>query len=962
MTMNGVLAALLLTAAAAGEEPLVDFDFTNPAVTRDWKALHDVTIGQAADGMRLDIRGGDPYLAGPARNYPADRPLIVNLRITTATGGGGQLFFFQRTTTEAESVRFSVPAGGPHDVTLFLPALKDGYRFRFDPPGQSGTCVLHRLTIRPRLNLAAPTWTLATLPTPDDAAPRCRSGRLELPHGRGLGEFQVKWNNQLVATGHNRPQLGYLIDGRPKWLPLWTPRDVSVVQDKSVVRVVARFEDADGGKWMVEQSFAPSNSAAVTVSTKTTGTVTTTTTTTASPSADATSAAIDVSVRLQCDRPRELIFFPHLLLLVGHGTNGEKKNQGLLSGLEYLADEPSSSTADVEGPAALRRVPEFGKLTMPLMTVQHDKTFVALEWKSSPSLAALFDSPDRVFGTKSSVLGLIAPGTNPNERVDGELLPEVPLRVPAGEPGLSASATILVGDGATVVDAVRSYVARHPLPPLPRHANDKTVGGARAGSDERDAKRGDGDSEQSRVESSTRSWPRPEYVDDALFGWLDSPLREAGRFRHAVGNGFQPQPAADAAWMVEWLAGLTEDAARRKTALDVSRLAWEQVAPGSEYHAMVGHLKQPVAGLVSDRTAATVEQARQYARGLLGQFDADGIARYHPPTRGLDYSRTQPSREASGLAALPVARLLQAAAYAGDEQLIEAGVEKLRKLARYDNDVPRGAQTWEIPLHTPDILASAHMVQAYTLGYELTGAAELLERAKYWAWTGVPFVYLPSETPPAGRVGPYATIAVLGATQWQAPVWMGLPVQWCGLVYAESLVPLARLDPDGPWSRLIDGIALSGMQQIYPNGHPYRGLLPDSFDPKTQSRNPADINPGTLQPLALRALTGVPAYDFRALLGRRDGAAASRWLIHAPGAIVLRLPNVARPRRVEFDVRLLPVERRVVLIHGVPPGVKVSIDGVDQPLTAPHEFQPDRGTLRLSMPVKNQVVRIALDP
>jgi hypothetical protein len=87
----------------------------------------------------------------------------------------------------------------------------------------------------------------------------------------------------------------------------------------------------------------------------------------------------------------------------------------------------------------------------------------------------------------------------------------------------------------------------------------------------------------------------------------------------------------------------------------------------------------------------------------------------------------------------------------------------LSAMAKFKDTVPRGAQTWEVPLHTPDILASAYLLRAYTLGYEVTGDTNLLEQARYWAWTGVPFVYL---TPPSDRpVGLYSTIPVLGATR-----------------------------------------------------------------------------------------------------------------------------------------------------------------------------------------------------
>ena len=101
--------------------------------------------------------------------------------------------------------------------------------------------------------------------------------------------------------------------------------------------------------------------------------------------------------------------------------------------------------------------------------------------------------------------------------------------------------------------------------------------------------------------------------------------------------------------------------------------------------------------------------------------------------------------------------------------------ELTRAMDKFKDSVPRGAQTWECPLHIPDVLASAKLVRAYTLGYELTGDKDLLDSARYWAWTGVPFVYL--DNPTDQPIGAYASTSVFGATQWVAPVWMGQPVQ-----------------------------------------------------------------------------------------------------------------------------------------------------------------------------------------
>ena len=85
------------------------------------------------------------------------------------------------------------------------------------------------------------------------------------------------------------------------------------------------------------------------------------------------------------------------------------------------------------------------------------------------------------------------------------------------------------------------------------------------------------------------------------------------------------------------------------------------------------------------------------------------------------------------------------------------------------------------------------------MGYLLTGYGDYLQQARYWAWTGVPFVYLVN--PANQNIGTYATIPVYGATNWISPVWFGLPVQWCGLAYADALYRLAvelLLEPASP--------------------------------------------------------------------------------------------------------------------------------------------------------------------
>jgi len=239
-----------------------------------------------------------------------------------------------------------------------------------------------------------------------------------------------------------------------------------------------------------------------------------------------------------------------------------------------------------------------------------------------------------------------------------------------------------------------------------------------------------------------------------------------------------------------------------------------------------------------------------------------------------------------------------------------------------------------VPLHTPDILASAHLVRAYTLGYELTGEKDFLEQAIYWAWTGVPFVYLVNPT--GQRVGPYSTIPVLGATSWKAPVWFGRPVQWCGMVYADALYRLAPHDPAGPWKKLGDGITSAGLQLTWPAGdHDRVGLLPDFFELREQSRAGPAINPGTVGSSAGRLYGQGPLYDFHAF--RRSGL-----LVHAPGKIV---PGSESERSLMFTVYGWPKEPYFVLVNGCTgaPAVKVNAASV------PAEFHATEGRLILKL-------------
>ncbi len=321
--------------------------------------------------------------------------------------------------------------------------------------------------------------------------------------------------------------------------------------------------------------------------------------------------------------------------------------------------------------------------------------------------------------------------------------------------------------------------------------------------------------------------PRSPQEQAALCLWAltEGPLRNAEGWGHCVEPNWRRQFFVDMASTVWVLSGELPEV--------------PQLVPNG------AHIPNEVAYLLTGRAQQWLTSLKQQAEHLIRQQQPDGSYRY----RG-EFARGHFEDTASGHCARPAAALLEIARLTGDQRALEAGLKTLEFMKRFRT--PRGAQIWEIPLHTPDILASAELVRAYVRGYELSGNAEYLAQARRWALSGVPFVYLWGEYP----VMKYATIPVYGATHWKAPNWMGLPVQWCGLVYAYTLTMLAPYDRTVDWKHLAQGILIAGQQMQVPREEgPNAGLLPDAFALRAQRRQGPMINPCALVSLD-RALRG----------------------------------------------------------------------------------------------------------
>jgi hypothetical protein len=186
--LAGLVAALLaadLAGAQSGADTVVQaFDFPNPADAASWAPTHDLApFTLTSTGLLAHITGGDPYLTGPARDYPAATPLWLRLKLLSDAGGSCQIFYFSNYASEAQSVRFAVPAGAWTEGRVPVPSFGPGYRIRIDPPGTNGTAALAFLRAESRSEF--PEFDFRTVPDATTWSPTHDIGSLT-PTTNGL--------------------------------------------------------------------------------------------------------------------------------------------------------------------------------------------------------------------------------------------------------------------------------------------------------------------------------------------------------------------------------------------------------------------------------------------------------------------------------------------------------------------------------------------------------------------------------------------------------------------------------------------------------------------------------------------------------------------------------------------------------------------------------------------------------
>jgi hypothetical protein len=475
-----------------------------------------------------------------------------------------------------------------------------------------------------------------------------------------------------------------------------------------------------------------------------------------------------------------LLHFAGPQLLAGDGAFDGVRQEALFPGLEWLVrGEESSGTLDIAPPGNTRYAPHPNRITVPLMVVQSpDGELVGLTWDALERWDWVHDRPAAIFASPNFL-------DHQENHLMGLFLPSIPAWTDENRPRASRAYDLMPGrplvlrqrifalPGGTVRAAVQLWYQRYgtpPLPELPRSYDDD-------------------------IALSIRGYEQVLYVKDK--GWMGV-------------KGWAPQPDPRVALHYILAAQVL---GKNAPYTDMMQVALQRVGSQRDLAlaAHVGGILQPLLDL------------RGQAYSIMASQDLEGGWYFQPDEEHRPLG--EPGKTTLGTVAANVAVLLRAARIFHDPRLLAAGLKGLAFMERFT--VPRGAQVWEVPLHTPDILAAAYGVDACLAGYLATDDEQYLRRAVYWAEAGLPFLYAWQAPEKGLEAMRYGSIPVFGAT-WYTGSWFGRIVQWNGLAFAASLQRLAPYDKTCDWRHIAEGVTRSGIiqQRLEPE---YLGLYPDSI-------------------------------------------------------------------------------------------------------------------------------------
>ncbi|MHB1002135.1 MAG: hypothetical protein ACYC27_23080 [Armatimonadota bacterium] len=615
---------------------------------------------------------------------------------------------------------------------------------------------------------------------------------------------------------------------------------------------------------------------------------------------------ISMKCRLTSTVPVDILRFEGPRFLAGEDSFGKHKTLGLFPGLEYLEeDEPSSASWHIGPKYADRHVPHPYKVTIPVMAVEKDGIVAGMSWDPLSEWAsgqkfesAEFESPNKSAEANNHLMTLFAPGIPDYLEENTEFAKNPYHLTPDGSMEISGS---FFTESGQLIDVL----SRRLTTVCPQIS--KGVEGT--------------------IENCIQAYTK------SLYSAKDNGWKY--HFGLHQQYGFNPSAAAI--------------------------ILGESFRKGKFGYAY--GCKLPVTNQLSQYTGTTLdwfsEGRNAQINSVIDRQEDDGSFLYNITDEmktkikeiaplGSPINLGKVGETNSGLIARDLNGILSYALQTGDLRAICAGIKGLNKLNKFT--VPRGAQDWEVHVHAPDVYAAGLAVDANIMGYHLTGDKEYLQKARYWAYTGIPFVYdwvPPIDPVPASvwhfnengegkglvtadpsefynntkrYINPGATIAVFG-TSFYLVNWFGNPVQWCGLAWSNSVRRYLKVQPDKTLESVADRVFASASQQQNEKGF-LAGTYTDSWNLADNTTSPIYIIPDLILEHAYLKINEKRPYDIQYAGFERNNKRA----YFNTYAFIDRFS--ASPTSVNASLRFYAKQDVYTCINRIDKPVSVIVDGV----------------------------------
>lgn len=302
----------------------------------------------------------------------------------------------------------------------------------------------------------------------------------------------------------------------------------------------------------------------------------------------------------------------------------------------------------------------------------------------------------------------------------------------------------------------------------------------------------------------------------ALTGGLQSEM--GGQWGYALESQWERKPFAD---IISTSIRLTEAAGER------TRIPNVLVPGGSD-------ITNDAVYFLLGRIPEWQQQREAAIQQMAATCNADGSFLFR--TR---FPQLETAASSYGYTALQALSVMEYVRATGNNELFAVVTKALEYLESCE--IPCGGFYRDTPFHTPDLQAAATLVWLYVWAYEYSGNADYLDRAKHFAFAGLPFVYQTASK--ANML--YGTVGKFGGTNRRLPIHFGLLSPQVGILYAYALNLLSKQDNEIAWKTAAIGILQAAENLQYTEGME-AGCVPELFDVTQQERQGLKINPCAL--------------------------------------------------------------------------------------------------------------------